>query len=490
MKIFNKNPSTYKLLRESKLLVLPSRQRLCKERNSFAPAVGFQQHNFDSFKQKSLECKFDHEKFALLVIDEMSIQGKDKLMISDVTFYYNLSVSENVVFKKETGELVGYVDFGDEQLTSLSSNENCIANHVLVLYLRGITNKDLDGVVAYFATKSLCTQSLFFTILEAILQLEMANIKIYGDGLAVNKTTFSLLAQNETNSLSYRMKNPCDLTRYIYFIQDPPHVLKTVRNNLLSKNKKLWNNGSISWEPIRQLILQDIKLLPRRFPKLTYSHACPNSHEKMKVNLAAQVLSETVGLELKAKGYTQMSDFVLKIDHWFDLLNTGLFEYKRKLKPQLKPYTNINDERITWLTTTFPEYISNWRKQAESRSDFHESMVLSKTTEEGLIMTSKSIAGIIVQTLKNGAEYVITRRCNQDCLESYFGHQRMLGRRSTNPSLFEFGYNVNAIKCRRSLKSSNVQHCEEDGQCLLPRATSHHGSSESKTLEAPHCSAL
>ncbi|XP_078495457.1 uncharacterized protein LOC144750539, partial [Ciona intestinalis] len=158
-----------------------------------------------------------------------------------------------------------------------------------------------------------------------------------------------------------------------------------------------------------------------------------------------------------------------------DLLNTGLFEYKRKLKPQLKPYTNINDERITWLTTTFPEYISNWRKQAESRSDFHESMVLSKTTEEGLIMTSKSIAGIIVQTLKNGAEYVITRRCNQDCLESYFGHQRMLGRRLPrvllwtsanvrqkvdNPSLFEIGYNVNAIKCRRSLNSSNVQHCE------------------------------
>ena len=65
--------------------------------------------------------------------------------------------------------------------------------------------------------------------------------------------------------------------------------MKTVRNNLLSKHKELWNEGPISWRPIQQLVNNDIGLLPRKFPKLTKAHVAPLSFQKMKVNLAAQV---------------------------------------------------------------------------------------------------------------------------------------------------------------------------------------------------------
>ena len=47
-----------------------------------------------------------------------------------------------------------------------------------------------------------------------------------------------------------------------------------------------------------------------------------------------------------------------------------------------------------------------------------------------------------------------------DCLESFFGHQRALGRRNTNPTISEFGYNTNAIHSRRSVRGSNVLHSE------------------------------
>ena len=77
--------------------------------------------------------------------------------------------------------------------------------------------------------------------------------------------------------------------RHIYFIFDPPHLLKTLRNNLLSSSKHLWNEEAISWEPIKHLILQDLPLLPRKFPHLTRSHVFPSSYDKMKVRLAAQV---------------------------------------------------------------------------------------------------------------------------------------------------------------------------------------------------------
>ena len=45
----------------------------------------------------------------------------------------------------------------------------------------------------------------------------------------------------------------------------------------------------MSWDPIKELILQDVPLLPRRFPRLTRLHVFPTTYDKMKVRLAAQV---------------------------------------------------------------------------------------------------------------------------------------------------------------------------------------------------------
>ena len=45
--------------------------------------------------------------------------------------------TESLVFRKNTGDLVGYVDYGDASVTNLSKNGGSIASHVLAFYLRG-----------------------------------------------------------------------------------------------------------------------------------------------------------------------------------------------------------------------------------------------------------------------------------------------------------------------------------------------------------------
>ena len=57
--------------------------------------------------------------------------------------------------------------------------------------------------------------------------------------------------------------------------------------------------------------------------------------------------------------------------------------------------------------------------------------------------------------LKEGLTFVATRRISQDTLEGYFGHQRAIGRRCDNPSIYEFGYRRNAIILRRQLHHSS-----------------------------------
>lgn len=221
------------------------------------------------------------------------------------------------------------------------------------------------------------------------------------------------------------------------------------------------------WKPIRELIETDINLGDLRFfPKLSMKHANPTVWEKMKVNIAAQTLSNTVALELQRTGYICLSEFVLLMDRWFDHMNTGWFDAKRRAKPDMEIY-KPNDEhttkRLEWLGKEFPNYFGTWKNRVMTRTlpgnqneIDRSSMLLSTATECGLLMTTKSIVDLIQEAFQQGADYVMTRRINQDPLESHFGHQRQRGRRSDAPTVLMFGYNVRAINTFRSVPGSNV----------------------------------
>ena len=94
---------------------------------------------------------------------------------------------------------------------------------------------------------------------------------------------------------------------YIYFIHDPAHLIKTARNNLLSGKKHLWNNGDLTWKPIKKMIEEDISRGDLRFfPKLTSKHCYPSAYDKMKVNIAAQIcpfLTKRSNPQISKKGF-------------------------------------------------------------------------------------------------------------------------------------------------------------------------------------------
>ena len=252
----------------------------------------------------------------------------------------------------------------------------------------------------------------------------------------------------------------------MYFIYDPPHLIKTVRNNILNCKKRLWNKSYFGWNVVKEIIEEDLLLGDLRFfPKLTAVHANPSSYEKMKVSVAAQTLSHTVGLELKRRGHEEFGKFVMLIDEWFDMMNTSFYHAQRKGKSNMKPFL-VNDqftaERLYWLKNEFIGYFRSWKHEVQSTnlvsSDAgRKSMLLSKTRESGLLMTTKAMINLVEDCFSAGAKFVMTRRINQDPLESHFGHQRQRGRRSDAPTAPMFAYNVRAINCfRKSVIGSNV----------------------------------
>ena len=104
--------------------------------------------------------------------------------------------------------------------------------------------------------------------------------------------------------------------------------------------------------------------------KLTSDHINLTPFSVMRVRLAAQVLSETVGSVLNSFGPADAvgtAKFCLMMDKFFDCLNVkNTMEYKVKQKPFLKLYTSVDDVRIAWLDQ-FLVYFEQWKESIDER---------------------------------------------------------------------------------------------------------------------------
>ena len=75
MKLHSKSPAAYAMLKESRIIVLPSRQRLSMERNLFKPKSGIQSNTLSDMGAVACQTKILFERNVILIIDEMKITG-------------------------------------------------------------------------------------------------------------------------------------------------------------------------------------------------------------------------------------------------------------------------------------------------------------------------------------------------------------------------------------------------------------------------------
>lgn len=185
------------------------------------------------------------------------------------------------------------------------------------------------------------------------------------------------LTGNTGKDVVYRTKNVFSREeRFIYFFADAPHLIKTTRNCLSNSGsgratRFMWNNGCfILWSHISNLYYEDLESGLKLVPKLKSDHVNLTPYSVMRVRLAAQVLSETVGNVLNQFGPAEASgtaEFCLKMDKFFDCLNVkNTTEHALKRKPFLRPYESVDDERFAWLES-FLSYFQKWKESIETR---------------------------------------------------------------------------------------------------------------------------
>jgi hypothetical protein len=109
----------------------------------------------------------------------------------------------------------------------------------------------------------------------------------------------------------------------VVYMFDVPHLLKATRN-MLMKHIFYFDGKSTSWSHVVNFYNKDKSALNRLAPKLTDAHVHPSNPEKMKVFLAAHVLSARVAAAMTT--YVALGELPQKPQQQLNVLN-GLINF-------------------------------------------------------------------------------------------------------------------------------------------------------------------
>jgi hypothetical protein len=144
--------------------------------------------------------------------------------------------------------------------------------------------------------------------------------------------------RSSRNNLTNFVSHPVRENSKLYFMADPPHLLKNIRNCLLAQSIVLPEkivcihslpSKIVDLQHVRDLISIQEGMDLKVAPSLKQVHVNPGKFQKMKVNLAAQVLSHStatalqlcVARKLLPEAALTTAWFLQTVNDWFDAMN-------------------------------------------------------------------------------------------------------------------------------------------------------------------------
>lgn len=322
--LYCSSPATYNVLLDSGMVKLPSSRTLFDYTHVTSNVEGIQKDGLAAAHNEVKNREHDYQKYYVLMFDEMTI-------------------ASNLVCKKGTGEVIGFVKLNEvqEELKALEVDLNRefptpppMAEKVLCFMIKGCANSYKD-VVAVFGTDSFNADDLFSTVWKVVGALEKVGVNVIAlicDGHPANRSFFNkhVPVTKVPSKVVFDTINLCAPSRVMYFFSDLPHLLKSVRNNFTAsghpKKDRLLrkNNQFIVWRTIIELYKEERANPLRQLFKLNAQNVYLNSYSTMKVIYAAQVLSRSAANCLSSKGWPGTSEtveFMRQVNDWFDMQN-------------------------------------------------------------------------------------------------------------------------------------------------------------------------
>lgn len=457
LSMYKKSPKCYTLL--YKYFTLPSIKSLKRLLAKIEIESGLNKSLFIKMRETVKELS-PEDRLCCLIFDEMSISPQ---------IHY---------------------DGSKDKLKGFAWRSKKIADHVLVYMVKGLKRK-FKQPVAYYFTNSLNKAELKALTIKVIKYVQGTGLNILCtvcDQSTVNVSVINEIVEDTRKKFikekrEWRHETMEVGKSKIIPLFDVPHLLKGVRNNLLTKDMKYFDfeekvEKTVKWEYYQKIYEAD-----KSYGELKICHNVTDEHiyvekmKKMKVKDAAQIFSHSVAVaaeHLSARGdipneCRQVIKFTKMMDNLFDSLNASTFNmingkiYKcgvRNNSPHHELWVNAKkvlrsvkfikvkkekDNKIRLIETSSIPSIKNFIRTIEGMQQ------LWKVLSQKYLFDS-----------------MLTRNFNQDPLENFFGNIRSFGVRNTAPNSISFegafkSLLLNNYNSPHSLKAN----CEnDDNDCL------------------------
>lgn len=305
MNLNYKSNSCYIFMRDTLKFQLPSRSTI-----------------FNWTPIKKLQPGFNEQviynlKSQIINMDEKS---KESILIFD-----EIKILKRAEYNKYLDLVDGLVDYGN-------NDRKCVmGSYICTFMVRGLYN-NWKYVLSYVVSddKSILGDKLKTIVLGNLneaFKLELNIRAIVSDQGSNNRRCFSQLGITKEKPFFYHNSHK------VYGLYDVPHLFKSIRNTFL-KYDLCTPDGIISWSVLQKMYTWDSHNTVRMCPKIGQRHINPGNFDKMRVNLATQIMSKSVAAALKTcislnlfKGIQlqkalSTQRFILKMDKTFDCLNS------------------------------------------------------------------------------------------------------------------------------------------------------------------------
>lgn len=337
-----------------------------------------------------------------------------------------MSIRKELCWSAENRSFGGYSTIinSAEQNANKDLSSPKLAKDALVFMVVGPDFKLAVGYEFLNGLESKDRAALTLKDIESVEGTGARLMSLTNDGLAANITTAESLGAKFEEGKPYFM-SPTYPDQKIYFILDPPHILKLVRKQFSSK-KIEYNGQLIDWSLLEALVDKQSLDNFNLGNKLSPLHM-NWSQKPMNVRLAAETISNSVANtleQLRKDGYDQFSnsrateEFIRYFNDAFDILN-----FKENTKEGGKYKQKLcrdTANHIFQFAERFKEYISQLQIKTPNKSI----SILKSSVKRGFFgfyFTFISLQGIYEDFVLNGPlDEFYTFQFSQDHLETFF----------------------------------------------------------------------
>ena len=219
----------------------------------------------------------------------------------------------------------------------------------------------------------------------------------------------------------------------IFLIYDMPHLVKSIRNNLLNGDFIFNKNKIVSLKNIRAAYDIDSKNIARSMIKITPTHFNPNPFQKMNCKMAIQLLSHSVSAAIKTCVATKELQSLTALDtaHFIEIVNNMFDSANSKNlydpNPNRKPMSDRNPQVL--------ENLENANKLFKDTTCHKTKNITTPPCFVGIVWTTNAISQLyksekleILNSSVNKDYFLMTNKLTQDVLENLFSIMRQKNR--------------------------------------------------------------